>query len=186
MKLTVKNRLAETKKEINEMRKGGNIPAILYAKNHPNRLLEISGTEFHAHMRVIQKGSLPNTVFTLEDEKGETFKVIVKDIQYHRSTYRIEHLDFLYLVDNAPVNVKVPLRFKGVAECVGVKLGRVVRAVIRHVKVRCLPKDIPDEFNLDVSALSINQSLKLSSINLPDTVKSLLDLNEVAVIIAKR
>jgi len=69
---------------------------------------------------------------------------------------------------------------------VGVKLGGVVRAVIRHIKVRCLPKDIPDEFNLDVSALSINQSLKLSSINLPDTVKSLLDLNEVAVIIAKR
>ncbi len=186
MKLKVKNRLAETKKEINNIRLEGNIPAILYAKDQPNRLLEISGTEFHAHMRNIEKGSLPNTVFTLEDEKGETFKVLVKDIQYHRSTYRIEHLDFLYLIDNATVNVKIPLRFKGVADCVGVKLGGVVRAVIRHLKVRCLPKDIPSEFKLDVSKLSINQSLKLSSINLPDNVKPLLDLNDVAVIIAKR
>jgi len=74
MKLTVKNRLAETKKEINEMRKGGNIPAILYAKNHPNRLLEISGTEFHAHMRVIQKGVF-QILSHLEDEKGETLKL---------------------------------------------------------------------------------------------------------------
>ncbi len=186
MKLKVKNRLAETKKEINNMRKEENIPAVLYAKNHPNRLLEVSGPEFHAHMRQIQKGSLPNTIFTLEDEKGETFKVLVKDIQYHRSTYRIEHLDFLYLLDNATVNVKIPLRFKGVAECVGVKLGGVVRGVIRHLKVRCLPKDIPTEFKLNVSHLTINQSMKLSSITLPDTVKSLLDPNEVAVIIAKR
>lgn len=186
MKLKVKTRLAETKTELTLIRRREDIPAVLYAKDMPNRLLVVSGTEFQAHLRKLPKGSLPNTVFILEDEKGETHKVIVKDIQYHVTTYRILHLDFILLRDKVPVNVKIPLRFKGVADCVGVKLGGVVRAVIRHLKVRCLPEHIPSEFVIDVTQMSINQSKRLSSINLPSTVKPLLDLNDVAVVIAKR
>lgn len=186
MKLKIKTRLAETKKEINTMRREGNIPAVLYAKNEPNCLIEISGTEFRTHMRHLPKGNLPNTVFTLEDEKGNTFKTLVKDIQYHVATYDILHLDFMQLADDAPVNVKVPIRFKGVADCVGVKLGGVVRQVMRHLRVRCLPKDIPAEFHLDISKLSMNQSMRISSLKIPESVRPLQDLKEVAVTIAKR
>ncbi|MCH9633815.1 MAG: General stress protein CTC [Chlamydiae bacterium] len=186
MKLKVKIRLAETKKIVNDIRREGNIPAILYAKDHPNKLIEVVGPEFKAHLRAIPQGGLPNTIFTLEDEEGKVFKALVKDIQYHVSTYEILHLDFIYLLEDTPVNVKIPLRFKGVADCVGVKLGGVVRPVIRHLKVRCLPKHIPTEFNLNVSKLSINQSMRLSKIELSEKIKPLLDLNEVAVVIAKR
>lgn len=186
MKLNIKTRLAETKGEANAMRRAGNIPAVLYAKNQPNRLYEVSGEEFRTHLRKMPKGNLPNTVFSLEDEKGNTIKAIVKDIQYHVSNYNILHLDFLELKDDVEVNVKVPLRFIGAADCVGVKLGGVVRAVIRHVKVRCLPQDIPSEFNLDITKLSMNQSLRLSSLKMPENVKSLLSPKETAVTIAKR
>lgn len=186
MKLKVKTRLAETKKTVNSIRRAGDIPAVVYAKNQPNRLIEISGDEFRAHLRKLPEGSLPNTVFIIENEKGETFKAIVKDIQYHITTYDILHLDFMQLMDNVPVNVKVPLRYIGAADCAGVKLGGVVRAVIRHLKVRCLPTHIPKEFHLDITKLSMNQSMKLASIKLPNDVTPLLDLNEVAVTIAKR
>lgn len=186
MKLKIKTRLAETKKEINTIRREGNIPAVLYAKNEPNRLIEISGTEFHAHLRKLPEGSLPNTVFILEDEKGNTVKTLIKDIQYHVASYNILHLDFMQLVEELPVNVKVPIRFKGVADCVGVKLGGVIRQVMRHLKVRCLPKDIPHEFYLDVTKLTMNQSLRLASLKIPESVRPLSDLKEVAVTIAKR
>lgn len=186
MKLKIKTRLAETKKEANSMRREGNIPAVIYGNKLSNRLIEVAGVEFHTHLRKMPKGSLPNTVFELENEKGKTLKVIIKDIQYHPTTYRVLHLDFLELQDKMPVNVKIPLRFTGAADCVGVKLGGVVRPVIRHLKVRCLPKHIPTEFSIDVTQMSINQSKRLSTIDLPDTVKSLLDLNDVAVVIAKR
>ncbi len=186
MKLKIKTRLAETKKEINTIRREGNIPAVLYAKNQPNRLIEISGAEFHTHLRKLPEGSLPNKVFVLEDEKGNTFKTLVKDIQYHVTTYDILHLDFMQLSEDALVNVKVPIRFKGVADCVGVKLGGVIRQVMRHLRVRCLPKDIPNEFYLDVTKLSMNQSMRIASLKIPESVRPLQDLKEVAVTIAKR
>ena len=103
MKLKVKTRNAETKKEITCMRREGNIPAVLYAKDQPNRLLEVDGVEFAAHLRKMPEGSLPNTVFHLEDESGQVTKVLVKDIQYHRTTYKVLHLDFLILMDKVPV-----------------------------------------------------------------------------------
>lgn len=186
MKLKVKTRTAETKKEITRIRRDGNIPAVIYAKDQPNQLLEVDGHEFATHLRKMTQGSLPNTVFHLEDEKGEVQKVLVKEIQYHRTTYNILHLDFLKLMDKVPVNVKIPLRFVGAADCVGVKLGGVVRGVIRHLKVKCLPEHIPAEFNINVANMSINHSKRLSSIDLPSTVRPLQDLNDVAVVVAKR
>jgi large subunit ribosomal protein L25 len=186
MKLKIKTRLARTKKETNDIRRNGDIPAVLYAKSQSNRLIEVSGVEFLAHLRQMPKGNLPNTLFELVDEKGKSCKALVKEIQYHPTTYNVLHLDFVLLQDSLPVNVKVPLRFTGAADCVGVKLGGVLRTVIRHMKVRCLPEHIPHEFNIDVTEMGINHSKRLSAIELPENVKSLLDLNEVAVVIAKR
>ena len=84
------------------------------------------------------------------------------------------------------INVNVPIRFRGTADCVGVKLGGVVRAVLRHMRVRCLPDKIPSHFEIDVRDLSLNHSKRLSSIDMPKDVKPITDLKEVAVIISKR
>src|SRR5271156_2339053 len=108
MKLAVKQRVGEKKKDIKEIRREGNIPAIIYfSKGQPEKLI-IIGAEFKTILREMKPGQLPTTIFTLSDGKKDR-KAIIKDIQYHLTTYVVSHLDFEELVDDVPVNIKVPV-----------------------------------------------------------------------------
>lgn len=186
MELKIKKRLSLAKGEVNRIRREGNIPAVLYSQGKPGDNIEVSGAQYAAISRKLQRGHLPNTVFELTNEEGTQCKAVVKDIQYNPTTYQVLHLDFVQLIDDVPVNVKVPIKYVGAAECPGVKLGGVLRQVIRHVPVRCLPKDIPSEFPLDVSHMVMSQSRRLDGIELPKGVRALCNMSEVAAVIAKR
>ncbi len=186
MKLSVKKRTTGKSSDARCVRREGNIPAVIYANGKTGDNIAVNGDDFAAAMRSMSRGHLPNTIFILKDDDGKECKAIVKEIQYHRTTYKVLHLDFQRLEENITVNVKVPIEFIGAAECVGVKLGGVIRQVIRHLPVCCLPKDIPDAFNMDVSNLNLGQSLRMKKIAFPKDVLPLVALNEVAVVIAKR
>lgn len=185
MKLNMSKRVGAKKGEVKAIRREGNIPSILYSQKRAAEKIEINGTEFGTCLRQIEQGRLPTTVFALSDGKAET-KAIVKDIQYHPTTYQVLHIDFEELVNDVPVSVKVPIECTGVAECLGIKLGGFLRQVIRHVKVECLPKAIPTKFVVDVKDLGIKQSRRLSEIQMPAGVRPLAKLEEVVVVIAKR
>ncbi|MGC1879371.1 MAG: 50S ribosomal protein L25 [Rhabdochlamydiaceae bacterium] len=185
MKLAVKQRVSEKKKDIKEIRREGNIPAIIYfSKGQPEKLI-VSGAEFSTVLRGMKPGQLPTTVFMLSDGKKER-RAIIKDIQYHLTTYIVSHLDFQELVDDVPVCVKVPVNCIGIADCMGIKLGGFLRQVVRHVKVECLPKNIPSEFLVDVKDLGIRQSKRLKDLKMPNGVRPLENPEEVVVVIAKR
>lgn len=185
MKLTVKSRSGEKKSDLKQIRRAGNIPAVIYASNRQPEKLELVGTEFAAHLREMPSGQLPTTIFTLTDGSKER-RAIIKDVQYHLTTYKVSHIDFEELVEGVPVNVKVPVNCVGVAECIGIKLGGFLRQVVRHVKVECLPQQIPAEFVVDVRDLGIRQSKRLKDVLLPKGVRLLAGLEEVLVVIAKR
>lgn len=186
MQLKLFKRSKERKNEVKRLRRDGFIPAVLYSKGEEGETISVKTDEFKALMRRVEKGRLPTTVFTLEDEAGKQRRAIIKDIQYNVVNYDVISLDFEELHDDRPVNVKVPIECVGVAECVGVKLGGVLRLVIRHARVRCLPKDIPSVFTIDVADMQNRESRRLSKIQWPETVRPLVDLNEVAVVIAKK
>ena len=185
MKLTVKCRSGEKKGDLKQIRREGNIPAIVYSSKTQAEKVMIDGVEFSAILRGLLPGQLPTTVFTLNDGKKER-KAIIKDIQYHLTTYRVSHIDFEELLEDVPVSVKVPVNCTGVADCVGVKLGGFLRQVVRHVKVECLPKYIPSEFLINVTDLGIRQTKRLKDIAMPQGVRPLVAPNEVIVVIAKR
>jgi large subunit ribosomal protein L25 len=185
MKLAVKQRVGEKKKDIKDIRRDGDVPAIIYfPKGQPEKLI-VSGVEFGAVLRGMKPGQLSTTVFTLSDGKKER-RAIIKDIQYHPTSYSVLHIDFEELIDDVPVSVKVPVNCIGVADCVGIKLGGFLRPVSRYVKVKCLPKHIPAEFTVNVKDLGIRQSKRLKDIAMPTGVKPLERLEEVLVVIAKR
>lgn len=186
MKLKVWKRAAEKKGELNKMRREGNIPAVIYKRGETAENIAINSAEFSAFLRKVTPGRLSTTSLTLVDEKGKERHMLVKDIQYNITTYDVIHLDFEELHANMPINIKVPIECTGVAECIGVKLGGFLRQVIRYVKVRCLPKDIPSAFVVDVKDLGQAQSRRLKDIGIPQTIRPLADLNEVAVVVAKR
>lgn len=186
MKLNLITRADKGKTASRRLRREGVIPAVLYSQGQAGETIAIEKDGFAAYLRQVQKGHLSTTVFTLVDPSGKERQAIVKEIQYHPTNYEVLHLDFEELLKEQATNVKVPIECIGVADCVGVKQGGVLRQVIRHLRVRCLPKDIPADFKLDVSKLEMRQSLRLRDIQLPETLRPLADLNEVAVGIVKR
>jgi large subunit ribosomal protein L25 len=185
MKLTVKPRVGEKKSAIKQVRREGDIPAIVYSsKSQPKKMI-VNGEEFSAVLREMKPGHLPTTVFTLVDGKTEQ-RVLIKDIQYHLTTYNVSHIDFGELIDDVPVSVSVPITCTGVADCIGVKLGGFLRQIVRHVKVECMPKLIPSEFLVDVKDMGIRQVRRLKDLKIPQGIRPLASSEEVIVVIAKR
>jgi large subunit ribosomal protein L25 len=181
-----KRAVSSTKGGINRIRREGSLPAVIYVKGQETESIAVSGAEFDSLMRSLLPGRLSTTVFTLVDEHGKQRKTILKEIQYEPTTYHVRHLDFEELFDHLKVDLKVPIEMEGVVDCIGVKLGGVLRQVIRYLRVRCLPKDIPSVLKIDVRNLGQNESKRLGDLEIPETVRPLADLKEVAVLVAKR
>lgn len=181
MKLAVSKRAGEKKSELTQLRYKGDIPAAVYSKGKPCDKISINGAEFAAVIRGLPQGHLPTTVFDLGGKKA-----IVKDIQYHPTTYNILHLDFQILDDKTEVDINVPVVCEGEADCAGVKLGGFVRPIKRHVKVRCFPGDLPTSFKVNIKDLAIGQSKKVGDIDFGEAVRPLAADKEIVVTIAKR
>ncbi len=184
MKLTVIPRTGATKSEIKKIRREGDIPAVIYGPGLAVEKITVKGTEFQAVLRNLLQGRLATTTFEIHLD-GKARKAIVKDIQYNVASYAVEHIDFVLLSKDHLVTINVPIQILGLAECQGVKLGGTLRQVIRTMKVSCLPKDIPAEFQIDIRELNILDSKRLSDISIPPHVRPLARMNEVAVVIAK-
>jgi len=185
MKLSYFPRTTGKEGATKKLRREGSIPAVIYGHSHPVQPIFVKSEEVSAFLRKTKPGLLSTSLFELNDGH-KSHKALIKEIQYHRASYAIEHIDFFLVTDKVPVSVSVPIQLVGVAECAGVKLGGFVRQAIRSMKVSCLLKDIPQEFTLDVRELQIAQSMRLSDIALPPGVRPMAKLNEVAVVIAKK
>ncbi|MBS0628849.1 MAG: 50S ribosomal protein L25/general stress protein Ctc [Verrucomicrobia bacterium] len=183
MNLTAKKRTKG--KSIGQIRRDGGIPAVFYSPGDSGHSIEVNGPQFEAALRSIKPGRLATTKFTL-DLDGKKIQAIVKDIQYNRTTYQVLHLDFEELKKDVPVRVNVPIECVGQEECVGIKLGGFSRQIIRSVRIKCLPQDIPEDFKVDISNLNIKQSLRVSALQMPKGVQPLATTDEVVVVIAKK
>lgn len=186
--LHVTHRTAKTKSESNQIRRSGGIPAVIYSKGKtPGEYLVVNSAEYQAIVRHIQPGRLSTTKFTLVDDKGHKRRAYVKEIQYKVTNYDVTHLDFEEIFNDVQVAVKVPVECVKAAECPGVKLGGVLRQVIRKVRVLGLPKDIPAYFELDVSQLDRSGRKTINDLNIPQTLRPLVaNMNEVVCVIVKR
>ncbi len=185
MKLKTFARAKDASQTVNSIRRDGNIPAVIYAAGQKGSNLTVDGHAFNKILSTIRKGYLSTTVFELESDEG-TVKAIVKDIQYHITTYSVLHIDFLELSDDRLFTVNVPIVLDGVSDSPGVKQGGVANKVIRSFKVSCKPKDLPKEFHVSVAGLEVKGTKRLRDITLPEGVTPAVDVREVVAVIAKR
>lgn len=185
MKFSMSTRGAGKKSENNRIRRAGNIPAILYGVKGEPQTFFLQGTEVEPFFRKLEKGMAATTVFELETDKGPV-RAILKEIQRHRVSHDIIHLDFQEIQEDKPITVNVSIRLLGQMDCVGVKLGGFVRQVIRALKVQCLPKDLPKTLDLNVQPLGVGEVLRLRDIPLPEKVRPVAQMEQVAVVIAKK
>jgi large subunit ribosomal protein L25 len=154
-----------------ELRRQGRIPAILYGPRTAPTALAISGAELRTRVsasgrqRLIRlKSGAPE----LNDRH-----VIVKEIQRAPVSGDFLHAD-LYEVDlTRAVRISVPLRFTGKAH--GVAEGGILQPLIREVEVECLPLEIPEAVEVDVSALDIHDVIHVSAVNFAGNIKPIFD-----------
>lgn len=142
--------------------------------------------EFSARMRQVVPGRLATTRFLLVGEDGKERGVVIKEIQYHPTTYNVLHVDFEELIDGVAISVKIPIEFVGGAECQGVKQGGFLRQVIRGLRVRCTPDKMPEVLRLNVQPMTMKETRRLSDLDVPEGVRPLVDMHEVLVVVAKK
>lgn len=183
-KLVGKKRENRSKTLVKQGRRKGTLPAVVYGKKQESTPISINEADFKKILQQVEKGFLSTEVIDLEVEK-EKHKVLVKEIQYHPTTYKVLHIDFQTLNDT-PIKVNIPIHYTHIDECIGVKLGGSLRPVLRKVRVSCLPSDLPKKFEIDVSKMVMYEKKKLSDISYGEKVKPITDVNQVAIVVSKR
>lgn len=174
--LEAQKREIGTKGAINQMRLGGRVPGVAYGDKESPVNLSVDTKALQAALHS-ERGR--NALINLKID-GHSHAVLVKEIQRHAISRAIEHVDFYRVSLKKKIEAEVPVHVKG--EAPGVKLGGgVLEHVVRAVKVKCLPTEIPAALDVDVSALQVGQSIKGKDIAVPQGVELLLDLEIVIV-----
>src|SRR3984885_12212314 len=154
------------------LRREGKVPAILYGGHSEARTLTLSHQKL---IVMLENERFYSTILSLK-VGDQTQNAILKDVQRHPYKNAIVHIDFQRVEDNQKIRMSIPLHFVGAAVSPGVKTqGGIVSHMRNEVEVSCLPKDLPEFIEVDMSALTLNESIHLSQLKIPEGVQ-LVDL----------
>lgn len=157
-----------------EVRRNGEIPAVLYGLKD-----NLSFSVCADNLKDILTAKGQNALIDLNLEGNKKRKVILKEFQSHPLKERWVHVDFLEVDVVKPVKVNVDVHLIG--KSAGEKMGGLVNQVLKSIHVECLPADIPQSVDLDVTAVELGQVLHVSDLSIPDKVKILHEPNEAIV-----
>ncbi len=143
------------KKDAKEKRKEGLIPCVLYGGKE-QVLFYTNELNFRDLVYT------PDSSLIKVEINGKSYDAILQDIQFHPVTDKILHADFLEISDDKPVKIDVPVKLEGDAP--GLLQGGKLHLLIRKLRVKALPKDLPDFITVDISSLDIGDSVKVSSL----------------------
>ena len=147
------------------LRRQGKVPAIIYGAGREPRSLMFD------HNKVLQQLEDPSFYSSILNIKvgDKSRAAIVKDIQRHPAKQRILHIDLQRIVEDEKIKMQIPIHYLGEEEAVGVKLGGgTVSKLMTELEITCLPKDLPEFLEVDISELELDQMLNVSDIKLPE------------------
>jgi len=153
-------------------------PAVLYSGGKEALTLQFDEGLLYKNLFDIHRQNAVVTLAIEGDEKGERH-VLVKEIQKNPATDRLIHVDFFEIELDKPVDLAVPLKYKGTAQ--GVDLGGELQIAKNVVHLRGCPLDIPDFIEMEISALDRGDGLTFGDITLPEKVE-MLDGNDVVCV----
>jgi len=175
-------RADEGKGASRRLRREGKVPAVLYGGKDKAQSIAVSHNEMWKSLKV---EAFYSHILTLTLD-GQSQQVVLKALQRHPVDETLIHIDFQRILADQVLRRAVPLHFKGADVAPGVKIGGgIVEHHLNQVDVECLPKDLPEYLEIDLSGLELNDVVHLSQIKLPEGV-SLAELkhgNDQSVVV---
>ncbi len=145
----------------------GRTPGIVYGGTEQPHLIEL---DHNALWHALKREAFHSSVLEME-LNGTESKVLLRDVQMHPFKQLVQHVDFQRVNERTRLTMKVPLHFKGEEESSAVKLDHcLVNHVVTEIAVSCLPADLPEFINVDLSGMKKGSTLRLNDVALPKGV----------------
>jgi large subunit ribosomal protein L25 len=163
------------------LRIAGRVPAIVYGGPVAPVSIELDHNNlFHA----LRKEAFHASVLDLEIDGASAGQVLLRDYQLHPFKQLILHVDFQRVSATEKLHKKVPLHFVGAENSPAVKLGhQILGHVITELDIKCLPKDLPEFIEVDLSELAASTTLHVSHLKLPAGVEAVVHTGEDPVVV---
>lgn len=166
LKAALRNRTGSGR--LNQMRKEGWLPSVMYGMGQANQNLKVDARAFND---VLAHSSSENILINLDIEGVGTSLAFLQAVQHDGITGAAIHADFRAIDENTEITAHVPLHLVG--EAVGVKNGGgQMEHNVHSLEIRCLPNDLPDTLSADVTHLQVGDSLHIGDLTLPAGVKA--------------
>jgi len=180
VRLSVRKREAAGKGAARKARAAGRVPAVVYGHGEQTRPVSVDAHELEL---LFSRVHYENTVLEVEIEGERTpLKVLVREVQAHAYKRTVLHVDFYQIHADEQVTVEVPIRLHGSAP--GVKAAGILMHNITDLEVRCLPDQIPDYIDVDISSLQIGDAVHVRDLKLPEGVIPEVDADRVVCSVA--
>jgi large subunit ribosomal protein L25 len=168
MKFVAFERKTEGTGASRRLRNSGKTPGIVYGGEGQPQLVEL---DHNALWHALKKEAFHSSILEME-LGGQTGKVLLRDVQYHPFRQQVLHIDFQRVDANTRLHMKVPVHYKGAEESDAVKLEHcLVNPIVTELEVSCLPADLPEFIEVDLSGLKKGSTLHLKDIKLPKGIK---------------
>ena len=176
--LEVARREGSGKGVARKLRQNGKIPAVVYGGHRETVPIEVDRKAVAELIQKSQHGV--RSIFLLKMAGTDQQRhAMIKDIQMDPITRKMTHIDFVRVVMDEVVRVTIPVHVTGTA--IGVKQGGLLDFQVRDLHVECLPAQIPDSIDADISNLDVHQYIRIADLTLPEGVKVLDDPDRVVV-----
>ena len=181
IEITVEKRSSRGKNEAHRLRQTGKVPAVVYGAGKDTVPITV---DVRSLSDAFRGGAGENAIFLLKlSDTGETRHAMIREFQRDPVSRRAVHLDFVRVLMDTKIRVRVPVEVVNVAR--GVKTdGGILDFVTREIEIECLPGNIPEHLPLDVADLGIGDALRISDLQAPEGVEVVDDLEKVIVHVA--
>lgn len=175
--LNVEARTERGKGAARRLRQSGKVPAVFYGPKSGATPIAIDRKDFAAHVANLEGSHLIR--FHSNAAELQQRVALVREVQHHPVDERLLHVDFYEVDLTQRLKVTVPLHFVGRAK--GVAEGGILQPIVREMEVECLPTDIPQYIEVDVTALDIHDAVHFADVQMPANVTAVFDANEAVV-----
>jgi len=175
IKIEAGKRTLGKKSDRKDLRKDFIIPGIMYGQGVEGTPIQFNAPDF---MKAYKQSIGELAVFNIVVD-GKEHRCILKDKQIHPVRRDILHVDFLLLNPGHEVSLSLPIKFVG--EAAGQKMVGIVDIIVRNLNIACLPKDIPEDVEVDISALEIGDSLHIIDVKIPNV--KIKDSDDVTIVV---